>query len=106
LGFDAHRAIGAGAVRRAFVLPAAAKLGADRVMLGATVGTALALVPVFAPRSLWSRICAVSSPTELDEGPADIDPDPPPHRELLTSRYRIVLASAAEIDQQGLGAWI
>jgi MFS family permease len=37
-------AIGAGAVCGAFVLPAAAKLGADRVMTGATVGTALALV--------------------------------------------------------------
>jgi hypothetical protein len=37
-------AIGAGAVCGAFVLPAAAKLGADRVMTGATVGTAMALV--------------------------------------------------------------
>lgn len=37
-------AIGAGAVCGAFVLPATAKLGADRVMTGATVGTALALV--------------------------------------------------------------
>src|SRR5215471_10100765 len=37
-------AIGAGAVCGAFVLPAVAKLGADRVMTGATVGTALALV--------------------------------------------------------------
>jgi hypothetical protein len=37
-------AIGAGAVCGAFVLPAAAKLGADRVMTGATVGTALALI--------------------------------------------------------------
>ena len=37
-------AIGAGAVCGAFVLPAAAKLGPDRVMTGATVGTALALV--------------------------------------------------------------
>src|SRR5215472_2800909 len=36
-------AIGAGAVCGAFILPAAAKLGADRVMTGATVGTALAL---------------------------------------------------------------
>jgi len=36
-------AIGAGAVCGAFVLPAAAKLGPDRVMTGATVGTALAL---------------------------------------------------------------
>jgi len=37
-------AIGAGAVCGAFVLPAAAKLGADRVVTGATIGTALALV--------------------------------------------------------------
>jgi hypothetical protein len=37
-------AIGGGAVCGAFVLPAAAKLGADRVMTGATAGTALALV--------------------------------------------------------------
>jgi MFS family permease len=37
-------ALGAGAVCGAFVLPAAAKLGADRVMTGATVATALALV--------------------------------------------------------------
>jgi MFS family permease len=37
-------AIGVGAVCGAFALPAAAKLGADRVMTGATVGTALALV--------------------------------------------------------------
>src|SRR6516162_7067249 len=37
-------AIGAGAVCGAFVLPVAAKLGADRVMTGATVGTALALL--------------------------------------------------------------
>src|SRR6516165_8395954 len=36
-------AIGAGAVCGAFVLPAAAKLGADRVVTGATIGTALAL---------------------------------------------------------------
>jgi MFS family permease len=37
-------AIGVGAVCGAFVLPAAARLGAERVMTGATVGTALALV--------------------------------------------------------------
>ena len=37
-------AIGAGAVCGTFELPAAAKLGADRVMTGATLGTALALV--------------------------------------------------------------
>jgi MFS family permease len=37
-------AIGAGAVCGAIVLPAAAKQGADRIMTGATVGTALALV--------------------------------------------------------------
>jgi len=36
-------AIGAGAVCGAFVLPAAARLGADRVMTAATVATALAL---------------------------------------------------------------
>ncbi len=36
-------AIGAGAVCGAFALPAAARLGADRVVAGATVGTALAL---------------------------------------------------------------
>src|SRR5215469_4177936 len=36
-------AIGGGAVCGAFVLLAAAKLGADRVMMGSTVGTALAL---------------------------------------------------------------
>ena len=48
-------AIGAGAVCGAFVLPAAAKRGADRVMTGATVGTALALV-LFATGA--SRSCA------------------------------------------------
>jgi MFS family permease len=36
-------AIGAGAVCGAFALPAVARLGADRVMAGATLGTALAL---------------------------------------------------------------
>jgi MFS family permease len=36
-------AIGAGAVCGAFVLPAVARLGADRVVAGATLGTALAL---------------------------------------------------------------
>ena len=37
-------AIGVGAVCGAFALPTAAKLGADRVVAGATAGTALALV--------------------------------------------------------------
>jgi predicted MFS family arabinose efflux permease len=37
-------AIGVGAVCGAFALPTAARLGADRVVAGATVGTALALV--------------------------------------------------------------
>src|SRR5204863_2756580 len=36
-------AIGAGAVCGSFALPAAARLGADRIVAGATVGTALAL---------------------------------------------------------------
>jgi hypothetical protein len=43
---------------------------------------------------------------DIGERPADIDSDPPRHREPLTFRRRIMLASAAEIDQQRPGAWI
>ena len=37
---------------------------------------------------------------DVGKRPADIDPDPPRHREPLTSRHEIMLALAAEIDQQ------
>jgi hypothetical protein len=43
---------------------------------------------------------------DIGKRPADIDPDPPRHREPLTSRRRIMLALAEEIDQQRPGAWI
>jgi MFS family permease len=51
-------AIGAGAVCGAFVLPAAAKLGADRVVAGATVGTAVALVLFAIARELVTALIA------------------------------------------------
>jgi hypothetical protein len=42
----------------------------------------------------------------VGECSADIDTDPPCHREALTLQHRIMLASGAGIDQPRSVAWI
>jgi hypothetical protein len=64
---DAHHvigALGAGAVGGAFVFPVAAKLGANRVMTGATVGTALAIALFAVAREPATGLIAVGEESE------------------------------------------
>ncbi len=61
---------------------------------------------ICAARPLESDFPVLVHRRDIGKGPVDIDPDPARHCEPLTSRRRIMLALATEIDQQGRGAWI
>ena len=83
------RIVGAGGLKTRHDAMVAGEMGADYVMFGEPDAT----VPLVGQHDIGKR-------------PTDIDPDPPRRREDLTSRRRIMLALAAEIDQQRPNAWI